>query len=75
MKQISEETGNKIIITKCQDCAERHPADSHGTGVFCDELNNKISDDTDCLVPDNCPKIKNIYNQGTDGETPSGEVC
>ena len=74
-KNILYNQRNKIIITKCQDCAERRPADSHGTGVFCDELNNKISDDTDCLVPDNCPKIKISHDQGTDGEMPSGEVC
>lgn len=49
---------NKVIITKCKDCAAWVPVDSHGFGVYCDELGQVISEaDTDVGIPDNCPKL------------------
>ena len=48
---------NVVIITKCNECSESRPADSYGLGIYCDKLNQKISDNDECFIPDYCPKI------------------
>jgi len=48
---------NKIYITQCIDCDAWRPVNSYGTGVYCDDLQQAISDDTECFIPDNCPRL------------------
>ncbi len=49
---------NKVIITKCIDCACWCPANTYGNGVYCDELQTTISElDCDIDIPDYCPKL------------------
>jgi len=49
------------IITRCSQCWEWSPTDSYGCGSYCDELGEKVSDDNDCDIPENCP-IKDVKN-------------
>jgi len=54
--QEDAETTNTITITKCIECGSWIPADSHGTGTYCDELQRIVSDDIE-MIPDCCPKL------------------
>ncbi|OEU68466.1 MAG: hypothetical protein BBJ57_07250 [Desulfobacterales bacterium PC51MH44] len=49
---------NQVIITKCIECANWCPANNHGTGVYCDELQQTLSElDEELDIPDYCPKL------------------
>lgn len=53
-----ENASYTVTITKCIECANWFPADSHGTGTYCDDLQKVVSDDEQ-IIPDVCPKLAN----------------
>lgn len=62
---------NKLIITKCIECAQWVPANSYGVGVYCDELGQVISEtETDMGIPDICPLLITQEAAQADTDTP-----
>ncbi len=62
---------NKVIITKCIECANWCPATSLGTGTYCDELQRIISGgDVEIDIPDICPKLASQCINAADERKP-----
>lgn len=46
-----------ITISSCVECGDWLPSDSYGCGTICAELMRHVSMESDCEIPDWCPRL------------------